>query len=796
MLGLTVWQIFGAMCSVTLVVDAMLDAPQHDAVAAVKGLVSRRLGEKYVDQFSFEVIPAIDDGKDVLEIGNDGGKVHIRGSSGTALAYAVQWYLKQEVHTQTNWDDHVLQLPDTLPQVSSTVRVEKVSKYTYYQNVCTVSYSMWTWGWEKWESHIDWMALNGINMPLAFTGQEKVWQATFKKFNVSDAGLNKFFAGASFLAWGRMGNVRGSWVKGPLAQEFIDGQFDLQVKILARMREYGMIPALPAFAGHIPEEITHLFPHAKTYRSPNWGNFPDTYTNVYMLASSDPLYVEIGRTFLKEQTRLNGGFTSSLYQADTYNEMDPSSGDHDFLHEASKAVIDSMTQADPHAVWLLQAWTFNRGFWGHDQIQSYLGGVPDDKMILLDLYSETIPIWPRSSNFFGKKWIYCLLHNFGGNTGLRGNLPQYAQEPINARHQSNGTMVGIGLTMEGIFQNYIVYDLTLQMAWEAQPMNMTTWLPAYVHSRYHADNANAAQAWRTLLQSVYSVGDGGGVTKNIVAVRPGWDILHLSFQPTDISYDPRLVVTAWTHLLAAADKVLHTDAFLHDVVDVTRQVLCDHFLAHFKAIKRAFVGHNVSIEEFADTTENMLELLWDLDVILGSHKDFLLGRWLAQARALAGNHSDVAAYLEYEARNQITRWGDSNGNYLSDYAAKDWAGLMASYYHPRWRIWLTEVTAAYESHRDVNTKAATDALEAFELGWQLETVAYPTSAHGDPVAIARRLLTKHAPRLARAQADGTRPSNNYHHPRHVPVFGPQFELDQRRNGMHQSSKDCGLDCLS
>ncbi|CAK4783087.1 unnamed protein product [Aphanomyces euteiches] len=747
----------------------LLPPPQHDPLKATQGLILRRLGPKYIDQFSLQVIPMIEGDKDVFEIDNDGSKIQIRGSSATAMAYAIQWYLKQVVHTQTNWDDHDLHLPDSLPPVPNAVRVEKASKYTYYQNVCTVSYSMWTWGWAKWEKHLDWMALNGINLPLAFTGQEKVWQATFKKFNVSDAGLNKFFAGASFLAWGRMGNVRGSWVKGPLAQEFIDGQFELQTKILARMREFGMLPALPAFAGHIPEEITKLYPHAKTFRSPNWGDFPDLYTNVYMLESSDPLYIEIGRTFIEEQTRLNGGFTSSLYQADTYNEMDPSSGEPSFLHQSSKAVIDSMLKADPNAVWLIQAWTFNRGFWGRDRIHSYLGGVPDDRMILLDLYSETIPIYSRTSNYFGKKWIFCLLHNFGGNTGLRGNLPQYAREPAHARDQSNGTMIGVGLTMEGIFQNYVVYDLMLQQAWETKPLDLNHWLPNFIHSRYHATNPNALRAWQALLSSVYNVGDGDGVTKNIVAVRPGWDILHFHFQPTDIPYDPQPVVNAWKMLLQAADDgIPRSDAFLHDVVDLTRQVLCDHFLGYFKEIKRNFVAHNISTTEMADSAQFMLQLMWDLDVVLGSHVDFLLGRWIEQARSLAGNNSAVADYLEYEARNQITRWGDSNGNFLADYAAKDWAGLMASYYHPRWRIWLTEMVAAYEAKRSINNKAVNNALEAFELGWQLETVSFPSVAHGDPVDIAKKLLAKYSSSLERAHATSKQQRGS--------VFDPNFSL--------------------
>ncbi|CAF93158.1 unnamed protein product, partial [Tetraodon nigroviridis] len=49
-------------------------------------------------------------------------------------------------------------------------------RFRYYQNVCTFSYSSVWWDWPRWEREIDWMALNGINLPLAFTGQEALWQ--------------------------------------------------------------------------------------------------------------------------------------------------------------------------------------------------------------------------------------------------------------------------------------------------------------------------------------------------------------------------------------------------------------------------------------------------------------------------------------------------------------------------------------------------------------------------------------------------------------------------------------------
>ena len=47
----------------------------------------------------------------------------------------------------------------------------QISHCRYHQNVCTPGYSYVWWQWPDWEQHIDWMALNGVTLPLAFTGQ-------------------------------------------------------------------------------------------------------------------------------------------------------------------------------------------------------------------------------------------------------------------------------------------------------------------------------------------------------------------------------------------------------------------------------------------------------------------------------------------------------------------------------------------------------------------------------------------------------------------------------------------------
>ena len=42
-------------------------------------------------------------------------------------------------------------------------------------NICNVDVR---WDWERWEREIDWMALNGIDLPLAFTGTQTGLLAT------------------------------------------------------------------------------------------------------------------------------------------------------------------------------------------------------------------------------------------------------------------------------------------------------------------------------------------------------------------------------------------------------------------------------------------------------------------------------------------------------------------------------------------------------------------------------------------------------------------------------------------
>src|SRR5262249_10851127 len=148
-----------------------------------------------------------------------------------SIASALNWYLKYTAHCQVSWCGLNLQLPDPLP-VPSRTRVASPYAHRVYFNYCTFSYSMPFWDWGRWQQEIDWMALHGMNMPLAITGQEAVWQNTLRHYRMSDEETRDFLCGPAFFAWQYMANLEG--YGGPLPQSWIDSHTALARQILQR----------------------------------------------------------------------------------------------------------------------------------------------------------------------------------------------------------------------------------------------------------------------------------------------------------------------------------------------------------------------------------------------------------------------------------------------------------------------------------------------------------------------------------------------------------------------------------
>jgi alpha-N-acetylglucosaminidase len=176
--------------------------------------------------FVLEEIPNVY-GRDDFEVESRGAKVILRGSSGVALASALNWYLEHAVGMNVSNPLEPIDLPVPLPRVRRRARVTTPYRYRYFLNYCTFAYSMAWLRWRDWEKLIDWMALKGVNLPLAITGQEAVWQLVLRDIGFSDEQIRSFLVGPAYLPWGWMGNI--DLLGGPLPDSWIAEHVELEV---------------------------------------------------------------------------------------------------------------------------------------------------------------------------------------------------------------------------------------------------------------------------------------------------------------------------------------------------------------------------------------------------------------------------------------------------------------------------------------------------------------------------------------------------------------------------------------
>ena len=185
-------------------------------------------------------------------------------------------------------------------------------------------------------------------------GYESILQQVFYSIGLTADDLATFFAGPAFLAWNRFGNIQGSWGNESLPQSWINREFLLSKQIISRMVDLGMTPILPAFTGFVPENITRVAPNATVVRGSEWNGFGEKYSNVTFLEPFDPLFDELQAKLLNIQREVYGD-VSNVYTLDQYNENVPFSGDTGYLRNISRDTMASLRNANPDAVWLMQA---------------------------------------------------------------------------------------------------------------------------------------------------------------------------------------------------------------------------------------------------------------------------------------------------------------------------------------------------------------------------------------------------------------------------------------------------------
>lgn len=667
---------------------------------------------------------------DFFELDQKGDKVVIRGNNYVNIATGLNWYLKYYAGIHLSWNGMTAKLPESLPKVSTPVRKETNLSLRYDFNYCTYSYTMAFWDWERWEKEIDWMALHGINLPLAVVGQECVWKNMLEKLGYTKEEINKFIAGPAFLAWWAMNNLEG-W-GGPNPDSWYTQQEALQKKILKRMREYGIEPVFPGYSGMVPHDANKKLGLNVTEPA-LWNGF----TRPAFLLPTDSRFNEIASLYYKELEKLFG--KANYYSMDPFHELEDA-GSVDF-DAAGKAVLKAMKDVNPKATWVIQGWTENPR---PEMIKNLNNG----DILILDLFSECRPmwgipsIWKREKGYEQHDWLFCMIENFGGNVGLHGRMDQLLNNfYLTKNNPLAAHLKGIGLTMEGSENNPVMFELMCELPWRPEKFTKEEWLKDYLFARYGVRDEKITQAWGILADGIYNCPFGNnqqGPHESIFCGRPGLNNFQASsWSKMQNYYDPTSTEAAARLMLEVADKYKGNNNFEYDLVDIVRQSLSDRgrivynqTIADFKSFdKKSFAAHS---QEF-------LNILLAQNRLLGTRSEFRVGRWIEQARNLGTTPEEKDLY-EWNARVQITTWGNrvcANDGGLRDYAHKEWNGLLKDFYYKRW-------AAYWQTLQDVLDGKPMVELDyyAMEEPWTLAHNPYTSQPEGDCVSVAKEVFNE------------------------------------------------------
>mgnify|MGYP001122274762 FL=1 len=675
--------------------------------------------------------------KDFFSITAQNGKIHVKANNYISAFHGIYCYLKEYCNVQLSWCANQEIHISSLVMFDGEFHKEIEQKYRVYMNYCTLDYSMCWWDFERWEKEIDFMAMNGINMPLAVVGTEAVWYETLLQFGFTKKEALDFISGPAFWAWQLMTNIEGYLP--PENEKYVYERLELGRKILQRYLEFGMYPIQQGFSGHVPVLLRKKYPKAKILMQNGWCRYPKT----AQLDPLDSLFFEFGTVYLNKMNELLGNH--HFIACDPFHEGTPPKSSRAYLNDVGKAINRLYENFDSESVWVMQAWTMRKHI---------VKAVPKNRLLILDLNSEKTP---QNDNCWGYPVVSGMLHDFGGKNSMQGKLKKHSENAYLKLKNAGANVVGSGMFMEGIEQNPVVYDLQFELLTTAKAIDLDKWLDKYILRRYGKFDKTLRKAWEILLETCYrSDGYEENAVGSVVASRP--QMIPTQAGPcckNKLYYDTDKFEKAVELYLSVSEDFKESDGYQYDLCDLTRQAMSNRF--HKEQIKFADAYKKKNISAVEEIAKKQLSLLADMDTLLSHRKEFCFSRWINDCHNLATDEKEKR-YFDMNARTLLTSWGDIRSTTWSlyDYAWREWSGLIKEYYYKRWKMFYNKVLYCLKNKKILfiingdgyigrfwyKSYPFGKKLNKFELSWLKDYKEYPEPKNSDVIGCVKKYAEK------------------------------------------------------
>lgn len=677
--------------------------------------VERVANRTYAERVMVEQMPS-ENGMDGYELSDCDGKVLIKATSGVAAAVAFNKYLRSCCSYNIGILSVTGELPETPPVVGAVIKKYTRFHYRYLFNYCTFGYSYAFHDWAGFEKVLDWALLSGYNLVLNPIGQETVWFKVLKEIGYTAEEARSFLVGPAFMPWFLMMNMSGHY--GCYSDHWFEERTELAGKFNKRLEAFGASAMMPGYAGMVPDDFGKRFPESRPIDQGTWCYLkrPE-----YIL-HDDAMFNKMAELFYRFEGEIAGTEGVHYYSVDPFHEGGIIDGVD--LAAYAKGVYSAMRAHDPQAVWCLQGW--------QDRPErEMLNALDKSHLLVMNLLSGKN--FNGGDNFAESPWVLCTVNNFGGQHILVGDMHLPLQKPFEGLNDES-TMVGIGLMPEAVVTNEIFFDIASEVAFSEEKPDVEEYISDFVLRRYGSRDEKLINAWRLLGDKVFLEDTIEISSESPFCCRPSLEVDKVSHWAAHAEVrDNSVLVQVIEALLSRYEECKNNEAYIYDLVDITRQLFANESWRLVYGIQDAYKAND--IDAFSERAQRFLKRFDMLEKLVSTHKNFLLGPWLERAKSL-GKSEPERRWLEWNARTLITVWAPKIGDVLHDYSAREYSGLISDFYKKRWEVFISMAEISLLNGTPIPEYEAYDQ----EVTFSYERKCYPTESNGEAYGIVKEIL--------------------------------------------------------
>ena len=220
--------------------------------------------------------------------------------------------------------------------------------------------------------------------------------------------IKDWLVGPGYYGWQYMANMEN--VNGPIPDNWFAQRTELARMNQRKMRALGMTPILQGYSGMVPNSITEKDSKAQVIPQGLWNGMQ----RPAMLKTNTETYKEYAKMFYQAQEEVYGK-VSNYYATDPFHEGGQTGGiGRDIV---GRKVLDEMKVYDDDAIWVIQSWSFQPALLSEITTEE-----KQNNILLLDLNASKSAKYSSTNEFAGSNWVYCMFENYGGRSGVHGNL--------------------------------------------------------------------------------------------------------------------------------------------------------------------------------------------------------------------------------------------------------------------------------------------------------------------------------------------------------------------------------------